>query len=141
MMTGVVESVPSEAKRNKVARRFTRMLEDCELGLFDAFHEFRHRVSVVEKFISSTSQLVQASVVRCRTLWRRGAHLVVVCKWNTAGFAKKAAKRVRMVGQILDAAFEFLFFIFGVLHANVVEVGWFRFTVFELFQFPLNFGA
>ena len=45
MMTGIVGSVPSEAKRNEIARRFTRMLKDREIGLFDVFFKFRHRVS------------------------------------------------------------------------------------------------
>ena len=64
------------------------------MGLFDVFFKFRHRVSVVEELISSTSQLKQTSVVRCCTLRPRGAHLVVVCNRYTAGFAEEAAKRV-----------------------------------------------
>ena len=94
MMAGVVEGVASEAKRNEIARRSARMLEDRKMGLFHAFLKFRHRVSVVEELISATSQFMQTSVVRCRTLRRRGAHLVIVCKRYTAGFAEEAAKRV-----------------------------------------------
>ena len=40
MMAGVVEGVASEAKRNEIARRSARMLEDRKMGLFHAFLKF-----------------------------------------------------------------------------------------------------